>query len=271
MHSIIVSKKDIAGINIADKLINNFKFEETDREFDGNKIYEKGNFQLVTINEFQVYADYVNELETDLLIFASKHSSKTGPAALTVHAPGNWGKAELGGKDRELCPTYANLLKNYLVKLERQKEERKLENSVILEVSHHGAHLTKPAVYIEIGSNTLHWKSEEAALAVAETIVNATKLEGSNTIAIALGGGHYPIEFTKLVLRKNYALSHICPKYALGDFNEEMLIKAIEATKEPVDEIVLDYKGLGTEKARIKEILDRQELPIKRVRNLLKE
>lgn len=271
MHLIIVSKQDSAGMNIADKLINNSGFRETEREFDGNRVYEKGDFQLVTINEVQVYADYVDGLETDLLIFASQHASKTGPETFTVHAPGNWGKAELGGRERELCPTYANLIKNYIVELESQRAQKQLPHSVVLECTHHGAFLTKPAVYIEIGSREEHWQNSKAAESVAETILNATELRGNNKVAIALGGGHYPAEFTKLIIRKHYAISHICPKYALEFFDGEMLQKAIKATKEPVQEIVIDEKGLGEERENIMELLGKQELPIKKVRKLLKE
>lgn len=270
MKTIIVSREDIAGMNIAEHLINSFGFNETEMEFDGNKIYEKEDFQLVTINELQVYADNLDSIETELFIFASRHASRTGPTTFTTHALGNWGKAELGGKQHELVPTYANLLKNYLLGLQKTRDEKGLDYSVTLECTHHGPSLTKPVVFIEIGSNETHWKDKKGAEVIAETIMKYTNLEGDNTIAIALGGGHYCPEFTKLVLRKDYALSHICPKYALEFFDEEMLQKAIANTKEPVQEFVIDYKGLGAERERILSILEKSDLPIRRVRKLLK-
>lgn len=271
MYSIIVSEKDIAGMNMKNLFLQNFSFKQTEEEFDSNPIYTFKDFELLTIKEFQIYADYLNERETDFFIFASRHSSKAGTPSLTVHGIGNWGKAEFGGKPETLVPTSAILLKNYLLSLEEKKETHSLNYEVCYEQTHHGCHLTQPAIYIELGSSEKQWREEKPALAICETIIENTsqKHKTPQTIAIGLGGTHYASEFTKLALRKDYAFSHMCPKYALPSFNEELLKKAINNTIESVQEFVLDYKGLGTEKERILSLLKNQPLPIKRVRNLL--
>lgn len=191
---------------------------------------------------------------------------------LTCHAIGNWGKAELGGKDKTLVPTSAFLLRNYLFGLQKQQKEKNLQFEITAEATHHGPFLSKPAVFIEVGSSEEQWRNESAALAVAETIAGVTSLNcGSDVVpVIGVGGTHYCSEFSKLVLRKQFAFSHVCPEYALANFDEEMLQKAIGCSVEKPQMIVLDWKGLGKEKARIADLLSKQPLPVERVQKLLK-
>ncbi len=250
--AVIVSKEDAAGKNIASFLQGNLP----------------KSMQLHFIEGNQCFADSVNEIATDFFIFASLHRSEAKKPTLTAHAIGNWGRAELGGRDRMLVPTNANLMKNYLVGLHKQKEEMGLQYDVSLECLHHGPFLTKPTVFIELGSSEKQWQDRKAAEAVASVILNCSSLEGSYKTAIALGGGHYCPEFTKLVLRTEYALGAICPMYALSNFDAEMLQKAIEATEPKPEAVVLDWKGLGKEKQRVKELLSGQQLPVLRVRKL---
>lgn len=293
-YSIIASRRDLAGMNIAGKLISGFGFRETERKYRGNAVYapaekqegETPVLELVFIDSLQISASHLSELETDFLIFASRHASESKRPSLTVHAPGNWGsECKFGGKPKHLVPTSATLIKNFLVGLQAQAEKKRNQlpsYSVSLEVTHHGPFLKKPAVFIELGSCREQWEDSGGATAIAETIVgslNAPEPESRKNglpgpvCAVGIGGGHYAPEFTKLVLRTDYAISHIVPEYALKDFDSEMLGKAISATIEPVKEIVVDWKGLGTEKARIMELLETPEtqtLPVRRVRNLLK-
>lgn len=251
VFAIVISKEDIAGMNIAsffeDALPKNMKLH-----------FIEGN---------QCFADEANNIDADFLIFASLHKSESEKPTLTVHPIGNWNKAEYGGRDKTLTPTNSFLIKNYLCAL--QKEETPSQYGISLECSHHGPLLTKPTVFIELGSCEKQWTNKGAAKAIANTILSSTSLDGNFKSAIALGGGHYCSSFTKVVLRTEYALGHICPSYALPSFNEEMLQKAIEATFPKPEAIILDWKGLGKEKARIKELLKGQKLPILRARKLL--
>ncbi|MDO8627412.1 MAG: D-aminoacyl-tRNA deacylase, partial [Candidatus Diapherotrites archaeon] len=125
--SIIVSKTDIAGMNAKQILVEEKGFKETSREFDGNKVFEfhnsLGEFELITLEEVQIFADKVNDLETDFLVFASKHANKSGQAEFTVHALANWGKAEYGGKDKNVCKSSGVLMRNYFEGLEKFRKE----------------------------------------------------------------------------------------------------------------------------------------------------
>lgn len=227
------------------------------------------NLCLHFIEGNQCFADSVGLLDADFFIFASRHGSESAKPTLSTHCIGNWGKAELGGRDKQLVPTNAFLLKNYLLALQKKKEETQLQYEVCLEVTHHGPFLSKPTVFIELGSSEKQWKDKQAAQAVAEVIINSTSLESNSKPAIGIGGGHYCPEFSKLVLRTEYALGHICPGYALQHFDLEMLQKAIDCTQPKPEAIIFDEKGLGKEGQRIKQLLASQQLPVLRLRKLL--
>lgn len=252
-YAVVTSKDNIAGMNIV--------------SFLENKLPK--NIALHILDGHICYLDKANEIDADVIIFASTHKSKVGNPALTTHAIGNWGKAELGGKDKSITPTNSFLLKNYLNALQKQKEEKALDYEVCLEVTHHGPSLNKPTVFIELGSSEKQWRDKKAAEAVANAILSSTSTEGDYKSAIAIGGGHYCPEFTKLVLRTEWALGHICPMYALQDFNENMLQKAVDATFPKPEAIILDWKGLKREKQRIDEFVSEFDLPVFRVRKLL--
>lgn len=217
------------------------------------------------------FTDEVNNVEADAIIFASSHKSVMEKPTLTTHAIGNWGKAELGGKAKTLVPTNAFLLKNYLLGLQEQKEKMKLDYEVTLEVTHHGPSLTKPVVFIELGSGEKQWSDKKAAEAVANTILEHTSVKGNFKPAIAFGGGHYCPEFTKLVLRTDYALGHICPLYALPDLNSDLVQQAINATNPKAESIVLDWKGLKAEKQKVSQLSEESGIKVERVRPLLKQ
>jgi D-aminoacyl-tRNA deacylase len=140
------------------------------------------------------------------------------------------------------------------------------------EVTHHGPTDDRGAVFIEVGGTEDEWKNETAAKAIAETVVEETERTfiepAKDTVAIGIGGGHYAPDFTKLTLRQPYAFGHICPKYALGHLNENLLKQMI--VKSGAKEIVLDWKGLKEHKDKVVKLCEASGLPVKRVQNLLK-
>lgn len=216
------------------------------------------------------------EKETDYFIFASTHRSEQHNKTLTVHPIGNWGKAELGGKERTLCGSSAHLLKVFFQELRSQAEKAGIPYQCSLEATHHGPYTQKPAMFIEIGSSEEEWNDAQAADVVARTILEGIKRFGEVEAgqragetkewkaALALGGGHYCQAFNKHVLEGEYAISHICSKYALPHLDEEMLRQAINTTEEKVSLALLDWKGLAGEKQRILALLEKAGLEYER-------
>ena len=134
---IIVSKKDAAGMNIAEFLKN--------ENLNGASLH--------FMEEESVFCEDIdNEIDADLFIFATKHQSASGVPSLCVHTPGNWGKADYGGKDKELGIAPASYLKAAFLKLVELSKERELNYEVIQECTHHGPFISKPCMFIEIGS-----------------------------------------------------------------------------------------------------------------------
>ena len=247
-YAIVVSEKDIAGMNIRQRLLERDDFDK--------KI-------LCTIKEDTIHSeDLDREIEADIFIFATRHKAKAGIKTLTCHTPGNWSKAEYGGKDRKLCVAYANLIKTAYLKLKKNND---LDYEVSMECTHHGPYMEKPCMFIEIGSTEEEWKDEKAAEIIAKTISEIIN-EGikEHRTAVGLGGLHYCDNFNKILERADIAIGHICPKYQLENLDEDMLKQAIERTKEKVELFILDWKGLGTEKQRILDLLDRLKIKYER-------
>jgi D-aminoacyl-tRNA deacylase len=226
--------------------------------------------ELHFIEEHMCFAPGLERFQEGCIVFVSSHKSSSGKPTLSTHCIGNWSRAELGGRDKTIIPTNSFLLKNYLRGLQRKKEALGLEYEVCLEATHHGPFSEEPVVFIELGSGEKQWNDKNAAAAVASVVRESTSIEGNFKSAIALGGGHYCPDFTKLALRTEWALGHICPEHALSFLDSEMLQKAIDATTPKPEAIILDWKGLGKEKARIMEMLSKQELPVLRAQKLLK-
>ena len=270
--SIIVSKTDAAGMNISKALISDFGFTKTNKQFDSNPVYGQGNFFLYFINEVQIFADYIDSLETDLFIFASKHSSKEQIPCLTVHAIGNQGSADFGGKPHELVPTSAIAIKELFLELNRQAQKNNLSFPVCLETVHHGPFLSKPAVFVEVGSTPKEWSNMVACKAVAATIMNAD-LSGEKkdySIAIGFGDSHYCSAFTKVELSTKVALGHIVPRRAFSELSLDLFKQAVEKTIETPEFALLDWKSINLNyKEKILSYCNELSIPYKRIKEVL--
>ncbi len=257
-YLIIASKKDKAGINITTQLSQfpreNFNFYLVEDEI----IYTE-NLDLEKINKY------------DFIIFASKHKSEKKEKTLSVHAPGNWrtaemggeqfheeregnGRVRLGGESRKVCKSSALFQKHIFEILNKNARDSGLEEKykVTLECTHHGPLIDKPCLFIEIGSTEIEWEDRRAGFILAKTISEAIKEfkpSPYREIAIGIGGPHYCPSFNKLQLKSNVAISHVIPNYVFP-LTEEMVQEAISKTEEEIDFVVLDWKGLGRAEQR---------------------
>lgn len=275
--AIICSKKDIASMNIRQNLIKNHRFKEQKLEFDGNKIFSREGVWLLTVEDESLFQEEIDKkIDADLYVFATRHQSKEGVASLSLHSPGNWAEADFGGKEKELalCSTVYN--KEAFVLLNKKAEEKKIGVPVTLEVTHHGPLLVKkPCFFIEIGSTEENWRDPKLGRFMADTIIEicddliarelGKKERKKYRIAVGIGGPHYANNFNKIQLGKEIAIGHICPKYQLENLDLEMLKQAVERTKEKVDFVLVDWKGLGEHKEKIKKIIEEAGLKMERV------
>ena len=237
--AVIISKKDQAGINIYEFL--------------------KDLENVYLVEEESIYCDDIDKkIKADNFIFATKHQSVSGKPCLLVHIPGNWDKAELGGRNRTLCRS-SGYLKDAFLLLKRLNKDKKYEVSV--EAVHHGPFLEKPVMFIELGSSKEEWDDKDAAKIIANVIKEVLKksVKRYKTV-IVLGGGHYNVVSNKILERTEYDISYICPKHYLEVLDEEMLKQVLEKSHNKVEMFVLDYKGLGNSKKKVIDLLNKMKL-----------
>lgn len=271
-YLIIASKKDKAGINITTNL----------SQFRKNPLVssmgEGPSFDFYLVEEEIVSdkgLDYEKINKYDFVIFASKHKAESGEKSLSIHAPGNWRTAELGGQDNQVCPTSALFQKQAFEILRANVGKYDLDGySVTLEVTHHGPLIDKPCIFIEIGSSENEWQDRRAGFVIAKTIsdiISKFKLNPYREVAIGLGGPHYCPNFNKIQLKSNIALSHIIPGYA-APITEQMIKEAISKTEEEIDFAVLDWKGLSPaeERQKIIDILEKNYIAWKKTSDVEK-
>ncbi|MBM3234117.1 hypothetical protein FJZ19_03410 [Candidatus Pacearchaeota archaeon] len=254
---IIASEKDEAGKNIF-KQIQNYKLESF-------IIKEKDTIFCENLDKQEQFRNF------DFFIFITKHQSQEARKTLSVHAPGNWRKADFGGKEGKICPTSALFLKHIFKILNKNAENSGY--TCTLECTHHGPYIEKPCCFIEIGTRIENWKDEKAGKIIAETVNEAiSSFKQEKFIpAIGIGGPHYCPNFNKIQLNSEYALGHIIPEYTLP-LTEEMIKEAVSKTQEKVEIVLLDWKGIGKseERKKIMKLLDNLGMKYERTGNVEK-
>lgn len=279
--------KDEASMTERASLLN-LEFEEVEMEFDNypvQKYSEEETNSIYLINTDKDCVTYENldkaieeqaGIKPDLLIFATKHQSKSGIHSLSCHTQGNWAKAEYGGKDREVAICPATLLCETYLKLKEINSERELGYEVILECTHHGPSVNTPSMFIEIGSDLESWQRRDAGEAIADTLLEVLpdySLEKTKDIpiAIGIGGLHHAPGFSKLYDANKAYVGHVCPKYMLEQLTEETLKQAIARHVPECELILLDWKGM-TDKERLMPIIEKVsnelDIPVKKTKQI---
>ncbi|MBU0471707.1 MAG: D-aminoacyl-tRNA deacylase [Nanoarchaeota archaeon] len=211
---------------------------------------------LHLFDKYSVYLENIDkEVDCDFIIFPTKHQSKSGIHSLSVHTQGNWGDAMLGGRPGKLGVSPACWLKQALILLE--SKSKSLHYEVIQECTHHGPYLDVPCFFIEIGSSVNEWKNPDAGQVVAQVIIELLKMDiPFYKSAVGIGGLHHTPNFKKIILYSDVAVGHVCPKYMLDNFNEDMLRQALDRTVPKAELVIVDWKGLGSFKEHVKKIID---------------
>lgn len=266
---VVASTKDRAGMNIADKLIKNYDFKETERKFEQMSVYRSQDVFLAYTNIDSIYASHLNEsFSVDAIFFASKHKSESKKPTLTVHAPGNLtGQAIYGGSPRTLAFASPQRMKAALTSLYASTEKLGLDYSVSLEATHHGpTEISVPVTFVEIGSSIEQWVDDEAGEVVAKAIWEAAKKPVESVSAVGFGGGHYAKKQTEQVLEGDVAVGHLMPKYAMRDLNVETVKMMLAKTWGGCELAVLERKGMrGDDRRKLLEILDSLDVKIEQI------
>ena len=259
MIGVVVSRADEASERIGEHLLALRDWDERadpDRpdEEGGGTCYRSGPFELRTFEDLHLYLDDVAEAftETELVVFASRHSGETGPL-LTGHFTGNFGPAEYGGSDGELAigaPAALDLIVDSLAEYAPEGYETGIE------CTHHGpSEVGTPSLFVEVGSGPDQWADDEAAAAVARAIlalesVSEWSPEQGRTL-IGLGGGHYAPRFERIIRETGWTVGHVGADWgleALGELEneEDVLARAFERSGANHALVVGDHPEIET-------------------------
>ena len=267
----IASTKDIAGMNIAKHLIENCGFQQQEEIFQQNPVYTKTihnkQTRLFFVNSEITQTQFLNNLfNPELFIFLSRHSSAKGIPTLSVHTPGNLSEAKFGGEPRTVSISPAGAMKNALQKMAKLATKKILDYDVSYECTHHGPSLDSPTMFVELGSSPKQWNDGEAANVVAEAAVAAISYCTSSSAVLGIGGPHYNKKFTNLALTGQKTFGHMIPKYLLGDVDSITIQQCVEKTLEPVNSVILDWKGIrGEDKPKLIDAIDTLGLESERI------
>ena len=250
---IVISHENYAGLNILESL----------KKYDLDKF---DSFVYETKKNSIDCEDIDKEIEADIFVFATTHRSASGTNSLTTHFPGNFGKAELGGKEGQLNVSASRFLRDFYLEL---KSLNSLDYEVSVEADHHGPYLSKPCIFIEIGSGEKQWKDSEAGKVIADAIFNVVSRGVSKReTVLVVGGGHYNQLAMKVLEKTGYHIGHICAKHSLEGFNSDTFKQMLDRCMDKVSFVVLDWKGLGEYKDRVIEVIEKEGVKWKKWKDI---
>lgn len=246
--AIIATEKDTASKNIGKKIaeLGGFKKSE-DKPY---PTFKKENDILIWHPEDLVFAtDLSKYYDPECFIFIFRHKSEKPQPMLTVHATGNLNSEPMrAGNPYELGISHPAYMFKVLTGLKKYAPDG---YSVSYEATHHSpTNLTKPLMFVEIGSSEEQWNNPKAVESVAKAIIDLIenpKIEC--TSSIGLGGGHYSDRFTRRAFEENYAFGHIIPSYEFAKTNSNVIQQAIDKSI-GIQKAILDKRSQGTEEER---------------------
>ena len=221
---------------------------------------------LVTIPDNKITHEHLDSelhdalgITPKLMIFLSRHRSKTGKPSLTVHPIGNYGPAEFGGKPQTLIPSAPRLMTHLLRRIQHHLNLTELEFQICYEVTHHGPYLETPTLFVEIGSTEHEWQQPKPGVIIATALLDLfaqyhyeEDFPPDIPVLIGIGGGHYAPRFTDLIFERNAAFGHMIPSYHVdaGNITPHIIEQALQKTPN-VTGAYINKKGLKKSQVRL--------------------
>jgi D-aminoacyl-tRNA deacylase len=267
--ALIASLKDEAGMNMANFLTSKKDFQITSSDPPVYESCKYRNVKLYLTNKDLLFLEDYNVSErTTSFVFLSRHRSASGIASLTCHSTGNFSRDTLyGGKPNELGIANPTMLKAYFNELYRNRNSVP-DYQITLEATHHGPTSLKGSIiFVEIGSGPVQWKDSNAARIVCNGVleVSSFHVRGSNRVALALGGTHYPEKLNKILRETDFSVAYIATKNNLQFIDDRMIQQMIVRSTEKITHVLLDWKGLGKYKDGILDIIEKTDLEVIRI------
>ncbi|HEY5736326.1 MAG TPA: D-aminoacyl-tRNA deacylase [Nitrosopumilus sp.] len=255
MELLVAYQDDPAGHNMAKYLSKEMTLKDD--------IFHGKYYDLLVIPTPAISADWLEEkYDYDGFIFLSKHAAESGELALTCHSTGNFSTAKFGGNDKQVAIPKPDFQKVYLQTL-KKNQSKFSEFQITIEATHHGpTALTKPSIFVEIGTTEKQWTDESLCISVASLVhqVMSQPIK-EHPVAICFGGTHYPSKFTSELLDGKFALGTVIPKHALGDLDEKLFFHIIKQNS-MAKAALLDWRGLGPNKQKVLDLLKSTDLEV---------
>lgn len=230
---VICSEADVASVNIRDRMLELGDFQEVGT-FEDRQAYSGHGGHLVTIGDESLYRNNLDAevfhalgIQHEVVVYLSRHSSKTGLKSLTVHPIGNFSHAKFGGFFRQLVHCCPGGMTRALRRIHALAGDADLPHKVSYEVTHHGPYLNTPTFFIEIGSDEKAWKERAPAEVIARTVLEAVP-GASGPVLLGVGGGHYAPRHTDVALKKDVCYSHMIPSHAIPGLGTQRLDKMLD-------------------------------------------
>lgn len=271
-YVLVASDQDLAGMTMTDYLLSSAEFAREGKR-DAGESYRSPrhhNVQIYISTGSLLNLENLGDLypHAGVFIFLSKHKSDSRIPTLTCHCTGNFDADNAyGGRPREIAISYPSLQKGYL-KAITAAGQKVPQYDIIIEATHHGpTSLNKPVLFVELGSSEKQWADNNAAAAICDALLEMLDngIDCCDKVGIALGGTHYPIKFNKLLLESKFGLAAVASKHNLAAVDEEILNQMVEKSVEKVTHVVLDSKGLGSQRDRIMKIAEKTRLELYQV------
>jgi len=242
---VVIAQGNPASLNVKNALLS--LLPQLERQGDGfwsSPLFDMAEYPGRII-------DIVPSHDAECYIFASTHRSESAKPCFTAHTPGNWGNADMGGSPRTLNVASAARLAAAVQKMKGLSDASTLKWEVAVEVDHHGPTLSKPVLFVEIGSSEKEWGIPEAGAICAQGIIAAAAAAPVSEACVGFGGTHYCPKFTRTIL-SGTPLGHIISGYSLerDGISEEMVRQAIERNDCKITRALLDWKGIKGERRR---------------------
>lgn len=237
---LLASRQDVASMNLFASVRALGGWGEPEQLSHGTVYRHDGQtVDLLLINELHIHADNIDAahesatgFNVDEVLVLSRHVSASKTPSLTLHAIGVPGEAPHGepgqaggikGRIVPPSPRFGALFRNMsALAVDRGLDD---EYDLTLETTHHGPTLSKPTLYIEIGSTSDQWEDERAARVWADALSACLGLSGGNQmgtwqghgdVMIGLGGGHYAPRHKAVISQTDVWVGHLLANYALA-------------------------------------------------------
>ncbi|RLF20952.1 MAG: hypothetical protein DRZ82_00715 [Thermoprotei archaeon] len=265
---IIAWEKDKAGMNIVEKLSSlvDMEVEKYNLRIGNTEVkkrYVGNSVDIFIVDTDTVFLEDIDPLisEYELIIFASRHESRSRRPMLSIHVPGNLSdEAKLGGKPWRVCYAHgAYMMSVFKIMYSEYLSSRLSEMrwDCCYEATHHGPYIReRPVFYIEIGSSESEWVNQEASEIISYALVKGLAKDVDNVSFVGISGLHYASVLSRKCFERDIPLGHIIPRYIFEELKTKDRIKRVldEVVKKSIgfSGFVLEKKAL---KAREKRIL----------------